>query len=168
MLNTVWKSSQYSTKTKIRLYQSCVLSTLMCGSECWRMTESDLNKPSSYHTKTIGRSCEYSGPRPSPAHIVSPTAIKTAWVPSLCEGDREGIRHVMRSEPGNISLTNLHWTPEGKQKRGHPKKTLHRTVERKIKTLHHTRGTVQKLAQNRQELGTFVAALHANQHNGHE
>ena len=32
-LNTMWKSSQYSTKTKLRLYQSYVLSTLLCGSE---------------------------------------------------------------------------------------------------------------------------------------
>ena len=40
MLNRVWKSSQYSTQTTVRLYQSCVLSTLLYGSECWRMTES--------------------------------------------------------------------------------------------------------------------------------
>ena len=45
---------------------------------------------------------------------------------------------------------------------------LRRTVEGKLKTLHYTWGTVQKLAQNRQEWGTFVAALHANWHNGYE
>ena len=55
MLNNVWKSSQYSTKTKLRLYQSCVLSTLLYGSECWRMTESDLNKLSTSHTKNLRR-----------------------------------------------------------------------------------------------------------------
>ena len=32
-LNAVWRSSQYSIKTKLKLYQSCVLSTLLCGSE---------------------------------------------------------------------------------------------------------------------------------------
>ena len=42
MLN-VWKSSQYSTKTKLRLYQSCVLSTLLYGSECW--TSDDCKRP---------------------------------------------------------------------------------------------------------------------------
>ena len=54
-LNNVWKSSQYSTKTKLRLYQSCVLSTLLNGSEYWRMTESDLNKLSTFHTKNLRR-----------------------------------------------------------------------------------------------------------------
>lgn len=55
MLNNVWKSSQYIAKTKLRLYQSCVLSTLMYGSECWRMTESNLNKLSTFHTKNLRR-----------------------------------------------------------------------------------------------------------------
>ena len=42
MLNNVWRSSQYGTRTKLKIYHSCVLSTLLYGSECWRMTESDL------------------------------------------------------------------------------------------------------------------------------
>ena len=43
------------------------------------------------------------------------------------------------------------------------------TVEGELKTLHHTWGTVQKLAQNRHGTwGTFVAALHASLHKGHE
>ena len=33
-LNAVRRSSQYSVKTKLKLYQSCVLSTLLYGSEC--------------------------------------------------------------------------------------------------------------------------------------
>ena len=55
MLNNVWKSSEYSTKTKLRLYQNCVISTLLYGSECWRMTETDLNKLSTFHTKNLTR-----------------------------------------------------------------------------------------------------------------
>ncbi|GFR60084.1 endonuclease-reverse transcriptase [Elysia marginata] len=53
MLNPVWKSQQYKLSTKIRLYRSCVLSTLLYGSECWRMTEQDLSKLSSFHTKNL-------------------------------------------------------------------------------------------------------------------
>ena len=55
MLNNVWKSSQYSTKTKLRLYQSCTVFTLLYGSECLRMTESELNKLSTLHTKNLRR-----------------------------------------------------------------------------------------------------------------
>ena len=55
MLNNVWKSSQYNTKTKLRLYQSSVLSTLLYGSECWGMTENYLNKLSTFYTKNLRR-----------------------------------------------------------------------------------------------------------------
>ena len=65
----------------------------------------------------------------------------------------------------NISL---HWAPEGRQKWGRPKNSWHPTVKGELKTFHHTWGPVQKLAQNRQEWDTFVAALHASRHSGHE
>ena len=46
-MNNIWRSTQYSTNTKLKLYQSCV-STLLYGSECWRVTESDLTKLRSF------------------------------------------------------------------------------------------------------------------------
>ena len=78
------------------------------------------------------------------------------------------IGHVSRREQENITRTALYWKPEGKRKRGRPKKTWRRMVEAEMKTLHQTWGTIQKKAQNRQEWKDFVAALHAKKHNGHE
>ena len=51
---TMWKSQQYNTHTKLKLYhKSCVLSTLLYGSGCWHMTENGLSKLSSFHTKNL-------------------------------------------------------------------------------------------------------------------
>ena len=116
MLNNVWKSSQYSTKTKLRLYQSCVLSTVLYGSECWRKTERDVNKLSTFHTKNLRRILR----------IFWPETISNQHLLANCNHDSMGtiimqrqwrwIGHVMRRERGNISRTALHWTPEGKRK----------------------------------------------------
>ena len=162
MLNNVWKTSQYSTKTKLRLYQSCVLPTLLYGSECWRMTESDLKKLSTFHTKNLRRILR----------VLWPETISNQQLLARCNQESmdtiimrrrwRWIGHVMRREPSNITRTALHWTPEGKRKRGRPKNTWRRTVEGELKTLHHTWGSVQKLAQNRQQWRSFVAALYAN------
>ena len=38
------------------------------------------------------------------------------------------------------------------------------TVEGELRTLNHDWGTIQKLAQTRQEWRSFVAALHASRH----
>ena len=50
MLNYVWRSQQQSTKFRLKLYPSCALSTLICGSECWRMTEGDPYRWSVFHS----------------------------------------------------------------------------------------------------------------------
>jgi hypothetical protein len=42
MLCNIWKTTAFSKKTKLKLYNSCVLSVLLYGSECWRMTDKDM------------------------------------------------------------------------------------------------------------------------------
>lgn len=49
-LQTVWKSSQYTTRTKLKLYKSCIQAILVYVLECSRMIESDLNTLSTFHT----------------------------------------------------------------------------------------------------------------------
>ena len=168
MLNNMWRSSQNSTKTKLKIYQSCVMSTLLYGSECWRMTESDITKLSVFHTKNLRRILQ----------IFWPGTISNQQLLAHCnQGSMKTITmrrrwrwigHVMRREQDNITRTALHWTPEGKRKRGRPRNTWRRTFEAELKTMQHTWGTIQKLAQNRQTWRSFVAALRATRHNGHE
>ena len=44
----IWKTNDISRWTKIRIYNSCVLSVLLYGAECWRMTEGDICRLSSF------------------------------------------------------------------------------------------------------------------------
>ena len=52
-LKALWRSSQYSIKTQLKLYQRSVLSTLLYGSKCWRTTKHDLAKTSSFLTTNL-------------------------------------------------------------------------------------------------------------------
>jgi hypothetical protein len=61
-----------------------------------------------------------------------------------------------------IEIPSLHWSPEGKRKRGRAKNTWRRTVEGEMRTMNNIWGTVEKMAKERQKGRTFVAALHAN------
>ena len=40
-LDKIWKNSQFNYKTKIKIFKSNVISVLLYGCECWRMTKSD-------------------------------------------------------------------------------------------------------------------------------
>ena len=60
------------------------------------------------------------------------------------------------------ATTAIHWTPEGMWRRGRPKATWHKTVE-KLKDLGHSWGTMG-LAKDRMAWRKFVAALNADRH----
>ena len=123
------------------------------------MTASDLNKLSVFHTKSLRRILR----------IFWPKTISNEQLLNRCRQDImetiikrrrwRWIGHVLRKEPGDITRAALHWTPEGKRKRGRPKNTWRRTAERDED---HTWGISRKLAQNRQEWRTFVTALNAS------
>ena len=70
----------------------------------------------SFTQRISGESCESFGLTPSLANGYLPAAIKTAWRPSSCEGDGDGLGTSWR-ESRTIIRTALHWTPEGKEKR---------------------------------------------------
>ena len=110
---------------------------------------------------------EYSGPKPSPTNTSLLDLCKQENMDTILMRRRwKWIRHVIRKEQDNITKTALHWTLEGKRKRGRPKNTWRRTVEGELKTLHHTWGSVKTLAQDRLKWRSFVAALRASRHKG--
>ena len=158
-MDRIWKSTQYSTKTKTRLYQSCIISTLLYGSECWRITETDLNKLRAFHTTCLRRILR----------IYWPMKVSNEEVLRRCNLEDLGnviakrrwtwIGHILRREPSSLVRTALHWTPEGKRRKGRPRMTWRRTVEGEMKAMRRTWGTLDKMAQDRAGWRTFVAAL---------
>ena len=53
----IWKSKQYSLRTKVRIYNSNGKSVLLYGSECWRVIESDIKKLNVFHNRCLRRIC---------------------------------------------------------------------------------------------------------------
>ena len=106
-LNNIWKSSQYSTKTKLRIYNSCVLSTLLYGSECWRMTKHDADKLSAFHTTCLRKILR----------IFWPNRISNKDLIERCQSEDletliirrrwRWIGHVLRMEPDSISKSEV-------------------------------------------------------------
>ena len=161
-MSIIWKSCQYSTRTKLKLYNSCVLPVLLYGAECWRMTQQDLAKLSTFHSKNLRRILK----------IFWPKKVWNEDLMSRCNHEDMGtiimkkrwrwIGHLLRREDSNISKTALRWTPEGRRKRGQPKVTWRRTTEQELKSFGHSWGTIGIAAQDRERWKDFVAALCAN------
>ena len=93
----------------LKIYQGCVMSSLLYGSECWRMTESVITKLSVFHTKNHRRILQ----------IFLPDTISNIQLLARCNQDSmltvnnmrgrwRWIGHIMRREQDNITRTALY------------------------------------------------------------
>ena len=126
----VWKSGKYRRKTKIRLFNSNVLSVLLYGCETWKMNKEDEKRLDVFHHKGLRRILKIRWPmrvsneevraRSNTAETISEVIRRRRW---------KLIGHILRSDDEHTK-TALTWTPHGKRSRGRPKETWRRTVER--------------------------------------
>ena len=52
-MTTVWKFSQYTINTKVKLYKICNLPVLLCVSKCWKVTEQNINELSEFIIRSL-------------------------------------------------------------------------------------------------------------------
>ena len=88
-LRPIWKSKQYNRKTKIRLYNSNVKSVLLYGSECWRVTKTDMRALSSFHHSCLRQICKKRKPTRNDKFHMRPqrNTTETSQVARTCSRD---------------------------------------------------------------------------------
>ena len=164
-LRNIWKSRQYSLKTKIRLYNSNVKAVLLYGSECWRITKDDTRKVDVFHNGCLRKIC----------NIYWPNKILNVELHKKTDSMNMSLEiknrrllwlgHVLRMPENNGCLRNrkpkvaMRWTPSGKRKRGRKKTTWRRTVMKELGEMGNTWGKAQAKARDRSVFRIFVAAL---------
>ena len=129
-LSGVWKSSILSKSTKIRIFELNVIAVMLYGCESWRMTKGDEAKLDTFQHKCLGRLLEIYWPmclsneevrRRANTEAISELVRKRRW---------PWIEHVLHMDNSYLPQVTLTWAPEGKRKRGKPKETWRRTVEK--------------------------------------
>ena len=96
----------------------------------WRVTTTDLNKLDVFHRTCLRRVLR----RFWPNHLSNEELYEATGsmpVSALIRVRKwTWIGHVLKTSPGNISRTALTWAPEGKRRRGRPRETWRRAMER--------------------------------------
>ena len=158
-LRPVWNASPISTKTKLRIFTTNVIATLLYGSETWKVTYALSNKLQSFVNKSLRKILRIHWPekisnkelwsRTGQEHI--PTVIarrKWAW-----------IGHTLRKPVTDTTKQALKWNPQGKRKVGRPAKTWRRSIEEEMKKANISWNTAEKIAANRVCWRSTVDAL---------
>ena len=131
----IWNNSQIGRKTKIRLFNSNVISVLLYSCETWKMTKGDKQMLDTFLHKCLRRILRIYWPQ----RVRNETVRERAGMEEISTIVRRRrwrwIGHVLRMDKNKHVRTALTWTPEGKRKRGRPKETWRRTVERELKEL---------------------------------
>ena len=129
-LRSTWRSMNVSTKTKIRLFKSNFLSTLPYGAESWKMTKTINHKLEVFQNRCLCRILNIYWPNTmSNAELHRRTTTKLITQEVQMQRWR-WIGQVLRMPPTTLPRVALGWTPDGHRKRGRPKETWRRTVER--------------------------------------
>ena len=129
-LTAIWNSSQIGRKTKIRLFNSNVISVLLYGSETWKMTKGDEHLLDTFLHKSLRRILKVYWPQRVSMETVRERAGMEPISSMVKKRRWKWIGHVLRMDKTKHARIALTWTPEGKRRRGRPKETWRRAVER--------------------------------------
>ena len=163
-LKNIWKTKMISKKTKIRIFKSNILSLLLYAAESWKVTKGICHMLEVFQNKCLRRIL----------HIFWPNKItnaelhdRTGMLPISLEVKKRRWRwigHVNRMPSTSIPRIAMRLTPAGNRRRGRPKETWRRYVEREMKALGWSWGQVAKLAADRPRWRSSVSALCASTH----
>ena len=132
----VWENKNLSTRTKISVYQACVLSVLLYGSESWSLYPVQEEKLNVFHQRCLRRILTISWKD----HVPNCIVLKTANIPSmfalLSQRRMRWLGHVRRMSDGRIPKDILYGElEEGNRPRGRPKLRFIDVCKRDLKAL---------------------------------
>ena len=159
ILRNIWKSSNISRNTKLKIFNSNVKSILLYGAETWRMTVNIKKKLQSFINRCLRRILNIYWPQCiSNEDLWKRTHQNTVDTEILTRKWR-WIGHTLRKDQQNITRHALEWNPPGTRKPGRPKQTWRRTVESELKKIDLTWKEVKKISTNRVRWKSMVSAI---------
>ena len=165
-MRPIWKSSNYRTETKLRLYQSNVRSVLLYAAETWRTTKQIESKLRGFEGRCLRRILGLRWEqRVTNKEITRRTGI-SGIVDEVKRRRWKWLGHILRMNKNRHPLIALHWTPQGRRKKGRPRGTWRRTVESERMEAGMTWNEMKWMAQDRREWRKFVGDLCAQGQNG--
>ena len=117
----VWENGKLTERTKLCVYQACVISTLLYGSETWTTYTSQERKLNSFHLRCLRRILGIKWQDKVSNSVVLMRAGAPSMFAILSERRLRWLGHVKRMSPGRIPKDLLYGElAAGKRKTGRP------------------------------------------------
>ncbi|KAJ8273600.1 hypothetical protein GJAV_G00103460 [Gymnothorax javanicus] len=129
-LSNVWQCKDLHQKTKGRLFKTLICPILLYGCKTWRLNKTDEKKLNTFLTKCLRRILKISREDHIPNRNLLERSNCDTITTQICRRRWRFIGHIHRKDCTDRCSISLEWRPEGKRKRGHPRTTWRRMVEK--------------------------------------
>ena len=157
-MRPVWSSKKIRLGTKIRLYKAIVVPTALYASETWRKPKAIARKVDAFQQRCLRRILGITyRDRVKNEEIMRRTGQRR--LQDVVAGRRSQFwGHVVRMDANRIPRSALGWfSAEGKRKKGRPRQTWRRTIEKDLREAGTTMQEATETATNRPEWRKLVA-----------
>ena len=160
-MKKVWNDCKLSLKTKLKLFNSIIISVLIYGCETWKGLKEVENRLRVFESNCLRK------------------ILKIQWYEHISEEEvrrrsgqksvilEMGLRrwryygHALRMESGRLPKQVMSWTPDGSRRPGRPKDTWRRTIQREKRNGGFEAEDVENIAERRDDWRRFIADLWA-------
>ena len=164
-LKNIWSSNSITRRTKLRLYKTLVVPVLLYGCETWKMNKEDNKAVDVFHNRCLRRIlCIHWQDQVTTKDLLERAEMKQLSAEVKLRRWKM-IGHILRQNHDNDCNVAMTWAPEGKRRKGRPKTTWRRTVEKERKEAGWTSwAEVRTAAADRETWKCSVKALCATRH----
>lgn len=167
-LKNIWRASNLSLKSKIRIFNTTVKPVLLYGAETWRTTVVIIRR-----IQTFINFCLRGILRIRYPDVISNQELwdRTSQQPieqEILQRRWRWLGHTLRKPTHNITRAALSWNPQGRRKRGRPRNTWRRDLDADVRRLGFTWTEVERLAQDRPGWRNLVGGLCPNRDDRHK
>ena len=156
----VWKNPRLSIKTKVTVYNACVVSTLLYGSECWTTYAAQEHRLNVFHMRSLRKLLGISWMSRTPNTVVlSKSGLPTMFT-ILRQRRLRWLGHVRRMNDGRIPKDLLYGElSSGKRNLGRPQLRYRDVCKRDMKELNINKDEWEELATDRYKWKGYCGPL---------
>ena len=159
-LNVIWKSKDISIATKVKLYQTLILSILTYGSETWTLKKEDENRLLVFEMMCLRKIGGFSRmDRIRNTTIRNSLDVKQNIIDQITLKRLRYYGHVMRMNPQRLPYISLNGRVQGNRPRGRPAKRWLDSVKSDVNRLNLTIPEASRQARSRADWKEVVQRM---------
>ena len=158
-LNKIWNSRTLSVRTKLRLFNSNVMSVLLYGAETWFLNKTHETKLQVFINKCLRRIHKVFWPNTISNKDLLERSNMNEIKMVIKQRKWRWLGHTLRKGPEDITKQSLRWNPQGKRKAGRPRNTWRRELEKETKEMDKDWSQLATLAADKKKWRDLVRSL---------